>query len=66
MSIAVHPDDIQSLKSAVSRLNAEIEAFYDTYGNNVRVTGHCNFRNDLDEPYFRVNVEVTEIIAKFS
>lgn len=64
MSIAIHPNDLQALKSAVSRLNSEIEAFYTNYGNNVRVTGHCNFRNDLDEPYFRVNVEVSEIIAK--
>lgn len=66
MSIAIHPTDLQALKSAVAQLNAEIETFYENYGNDVRVTGHCSFRTDTDEPYFKVNVEVSEIIAKLS
>lgn len=64
MAVAIPSIDTSALAERVSALNDEIAAFYERHGNAVRVTGHCNYRTDMDDPYFRVTIEVTEIVAR--
>lgn len=64
--VAIDQADIDALAVKVRELNEEITRFYGNYGNGVRVTGHCNFRRDEDDPYFTVHVDVSEVISRMS
>lgn len=66
MAVTLHSPDVQALADKVSALNQEIDNFYKTHGNSVKVIGRCNYRTDGDDPYFQVSIEVSQMLAELS
>lgn len=65
MAVTIHSADVQALADKVSALNQEIDSFYKTHGDTVRLTGRCNYNTDGDR-YLEVNIDITSVVASLS